>query len=326
MDPSGSAKRLSSEGRKGRNLIKTTLETERFHVRICSKTKLTWLQAHFGGSHPGHFSSGARMFSFGSVNIHPAHDHDLKCDMTQPCDVCWRNCSFCSAFHLALANTGIGSKELRVRAFFALRVSGHDAELLKHFRHSIDWRWDSIVDLVSIPVENSWTVPLAWVPPAASPKRPRKKKNPKMRGKKATSLEMSVISWSPKLMNKPKEAGNMAFLCFRAVCISLSSWKVSTVWRAHVLTGILQQSWLPSNSPPLLFQHRQNLFCPCCRRLQCRPCCKQNSFLEKAPDATSFFKCVVRRAQCFTHWGSNWYVDSWIEVEMQSSWSAQPIQ
>lgn len=115
MDPSGSAKRLSSEGRKGRNLIKTTLETERFHVRICSKTKLTWLQAHFGGSHPGHFSSGARMFSFGSVNIHPAHDHDLKCDMTQPCDVCWRNCSFCSAFHLALANTGIGSKELRVR-------------------------------------------------------------------------------------------------------------------------------------------------------------------------------------------------------------------
>lgn len=77
--------------------------------------KLTWLQAHFGGSHPGHFSSGARMFSFGSVNIHPAHDHDLKCDMTQPCDVCWSNCSFRSAFHLALANTGIGSKELRVR-------------------------------------------------------------------------------------------------------------------------------------------------------------------------------------------------------------------
>lgn len=145
-----------------------------------------------------------------------------------------------------------------------------------------------------------------------------------MRGKKATSLEMSVISWSPKLMNKPKEAGNMAFLCFRAVCISLSSWKVSTVWRAHVLTGILQQSWLPSNSPPLLFQHRQNLFCPCCRRLQCRPCGKKNSLLEKAPDATFFFKCVVRRAQCFTHWGSNWYVDSWIEVEMQSSWSAQP--
>ena len=111
--------------------------------------KLTWLQAHFGGSHPGHFSSGARMFSFGSVNIHPAHDHDLKCDMTQPCDVCWSNCSFRSAFHLALANTGIGSKELRVRP------SLH-CVLAATTRNS--WSTSGTALMVSTLVENSWAV------------------------------------------------------------------------------------------------------------------------------------------------------------------------